>query len=297
MDASISMKENLSTNGQSPYVNLDTQTQVDEFSAAKHLDAIANAFSYKRQALEIFQRGVNPGDSIADIGIGTAIDLPLLATMVYPRGRVIGLDISQQMLEQARIKVQSMALPTSGEYDQSPVRIFLEQADAHCLPFSDEEFHAVRFDRTLQHVQDPQQILHEAVRVLKPDGLLVASEPDWQELHIFHPDQSQQELSETIEWFKRAISIRRGMIAQALAPLLEGMGVHDISVTTVQDDIRNLKEFEDTFYLERFLQQMTDLGLQKKEADTWLSTLREKHKEGDVVCSYTTAIVSAKKKL
>src|SRR5947209_2701960 len=121
------MIENPSGKGQSPYVNLDTQAQAGKFSAAKHLDAIADVFSYKAHALEIFQRGVNPGDSIADFGIGTGIDLPVLATMVSPRGRVVGLDISQQMLNQAHLKAQSIVLSTSGELEQSPVRIFLGQ--------------------------------------------------------------------------------------------------------------------------------------------------------------------------
>jgi ubiquinone/menaquinone biosynthesis C-methylase UbiE len=289
------MIESSSGMGQSPYINLDVQAQTGEFSATKHLDAIANAFSYKPEALAIFQRGVKPGDSIADFGIGTGIDLPLLVRMVFPRGRVVGVDLSQNMLDQARTRAQSITL--SGEPDQSPVQIYLIQADTHSLPFSDGEFDAIRFDRILQHVQDPQQILYEANRVLKPGGLMVASEPDWQELHIIHPDQSQQELSATLEWFKRKVNIRRGMIARSLAPLLDGMGMQEISVTTVQDDITSLRYFEDTFYIEKFLKQMTDLGLPEHKAETWLSRLRDSYSDGAIVCSYTTAIVSARKKL
>lgn len=62
------------------------------------------------------------------------------------------------------------------------------QADAHALPAGDASVDLAWTDRTLQHAADPDGVLAEVHRVLRPGGRLVMAEPDWESLVFDHPD-------------------------------------------------------------------------------------------------------------
>ena len=55
---------------------------------------------YRRIAVRALN--VRPGATIVELGCGTGLNFPLLYAAVGPRGRIIGVDFSRQMLEQAR---------------------------------------------------------------------------------------------------------------------------------------------------------------------------------------------------
>lgn len=57
------------------------------------------------------------------------------------------------------------------------------EADAHYLPFADNSFDACLCAAVLEHVEDPEKILNEACRVLKPKGKLIVTVPFLQEIH------------------------------------------------------------------------------------------------------------------
>jgi ubiquinone/menaquinone biosynthesis C-methylase UbiE len=78
---------------------------------------------------------------------------------------VIGIDHSRTMID----KAQEAGVPVGAEF---------HLADAHELPFADASVDAARVERTLQHVADPVQVPAEMARVVRPGGILVASEPD-----------------------------------------------------------------------------------------------------------------------
>lgn len=50
--------------------------------------------------------GIRRGDHVVDIGCGTGLNLPLLRGAVGPSGHITGLDLSPQMLTQARRRVR-----------------------------------------------------------------------------------------------------------------------------------------------------------------------------------------------
>jgi SAM-dependent methyltransferase len=56
-------------------------------------------------------------------------------------------------------------------------------ADGHELPFKDSTFDAVWIQAVLEHVLDPQRVVAEIHRVLKPAGLLYADTPFMQQVH------------------------------------------------------------------------------------------------------------------
>jgi SAM-dependent methyltransferase len=100
---------------------------------------------------------VDPGMAVLDVGCGSGLTLVLAAE----RGAVpSGVDISPGLLAIAR--------------DRLP-RADLREADMESLPFGDAAFDAVTGINAFQFAGDPRQALHEAARVTRPGGRVVAS--------------------------------------------------------------------------------------------------------------------------
>jgi demethylmenaquinone methyltransferase/2-methoxy-6-polyprenyl-1,4-benzoquinol methylase len=96
---------------------------------------------------------------ILDVATGTAGVAIALARAT--EAEIVGVDISEPMLERGRKRVYDAGL------DQ---RIRLEHARAEQLPFPAESFDAVSFTYLLRYVADPVATLAELARVLRPAG-------------------------------------------------------------------------------------------------------------------------------
>jgi len=96
---------------------------------------------------------------ILDVATGTAGVAIALAGATD--ADVVGVDISEPMLERGRKRVDEAGL------DQ---RIHLQRARAEDLPFDDASFDAVSFTYLLRYVADPAATLREMARVLCPHG-------------------------------------------------------------------------------------------------------------------------------
>ena len=83
------------------------------------------------------------------------------------RARVVGVDLTEQMLRQGRRRVAA-----AGQQD----RITLVTGRAEQLPFPDACFDALTFTYLLRYVRDPQGTLTELARVLKPGGVMASLE-------------------------------------------------------------------------------------------------------------------------
>lgn len=124
---------------------------------------------------------LGPGDALLDVGCGPGTITVDLATIVSP-GRVVGLDASAEVLEQARV--------AAGE---ACVDIELVVGDVRVLDFPDDSFDVVHAHQVLQHLGDPVAALVEMRRVCRPGGLVAVREVDLRTAAA-HPDM-------TSEWF------------------------------------------------------------------------------------------------
>ncbi|APG60225.1 bifunctional demethylmenaquinone methyltransferase/2-methoxy-6-polyprenyl-1,4-benzoquinol methylase UbiE [Christiangramia salexigens] len=106
----------------------------------------------------------NP-DSILDIATGTGD----LAIQMAPTGasRIVGLDLSQGMLNVGRKKISAKNLDG---------KIEMIQGDSENLPFEDSSFNAITVAFGVRNFEDLEKGLEEIYRVLKPGGIFVVLE-------------------------------------------------------------------------------------------------------------------------
>ncbi|MFW5908289.1 MAG: ArsR/SmtB family transcription factor [Desulfosalsimonas sp.] len=100
-----------------------------------------------------------------DLGCGTG---ELLWTMKNHAAKVIGVDSSARMLEEARKRF-------SGEHGGS---VEIRLGEIEHLPMGDNEADLAVISLVLQYLQDPQQGISEVGRILKPGGDLILAELD-----------------------------------------------------------------------------------------------------------------------
>lgn len=104
---------------------------------------------------------LTPGASALDVACGTGRLTEELARASGPRGRVVGVDFSPRMLDEARRRRPGLEWV---------------EADALSLPFSEASFDAATIAFGLRNLAQPQGGLAEMARVVKPGGRLVVLE-------------------------------------------------------------------------------------------------------------------------
>ena len=135
---------------------------------AASYDAVADRFDYwtERVTATLAQRVVelallSPGEHVLDVGTGSGVVAFAAAPRVAPTGRIVGIDLSEGMLEASRAK--------AGFRED----LQFHRMDAEHLQFKPATFDAVLSLFALLHFPDPGQAIAEMARVVKPAGRVV----------------------------------------------------------------------------------------------------------------------------
>ena len=106
------------------------------------------------------------GDTVLDLGSGAGIDCFLAATQVGPSGKVIGVDMTHEMIDRAR------ANALSGGYGNVEFRL----GEIEALPLADATVDVIISNCVLNLSPRKDKVLGEAWRVLMPGGRVVVSD-------------------------------------------------------------------------------------------------------------------------
>ena len=162
------------------------------------------------RAAAVRQLGLEPNDVTLEVGIGTGLNLPLYP----PAARLIGIDLSQEMLDKAVERVQTLAMPN----------VTLKFMDATALDFGDNEFDKALATYTISAVPDPVAVLREMRRVVKPGGVIV----------ILNHFRSERKFAGHLEDLVAPVCTRLGWKSNlAMNPLLAEVGLKPEQVTKV----------------------------------------------------------------
>lgn len=218
--------------------------------------------TYKRQTYELV--GLGPHRRILDLGCGTGKDTIAMARQMGGSGEVVGVDLRETMVAEARRCAEGMGLP-----------VRFEVANAVSLPFPDSSFDGCRADQVFQHLSDPEAALAEMVRVVRPGSPIVVTDPDYGSAVLDVHDRTvarkiQAFLSDMTAnpWSGRRLS---GMFRRA------GLTDNLVRVIFWPFNLPELKEF----HLLEALQMMQEQSLiTAEEAKSFMAELESRAAEG-----------------
>jgi ubiquinone/menaquinone biosynthesis C-methylase UbiE len=221
---------------------------------------------FRRQGYDLMR--LASGNAVLDVGCGAGEVCVELAAIVGPAGRVAGVDLSEAMVEAARRNVAASGKPVD-----------LRAASAYELPFADGAFDAVRSERVFQHLDDPEAALREMLRVTKPGGRVVLSDPDHGQAGLALDDPAHRRIYEALQRAMTKMIVNphsgtrlRGMLVRA--------GLDDV-VQLVNSFAFDHPQFMQMFFVNERLAAATAAGeITESEGEQFLGALGERHRAG-----------------
>ncbi|MGM0371315.1 MAG: arsenite methyltransferase [Halobacteriota archaeon] len=155
---------------------------------------------------------LSPGETLLDLGSGGGFDCFLAAQELGPTGRVIGVDMTPEMVERARRNAER------SPHDTVEFRL----GEIESLPVSDASVDVITSNCVVNLSTSKSRVFEEAFRVLKPGGRLAISD-------IVLTERGQAELDDA-DLDQYASCLSGAVTIERLQSLIEAAGFESVSV-------------------------------------------------------------------
>ena len=249
-------------------------------NAAEKLIAAYKAPDMQRQRDETLRRlSLKPGERIIDIGCGPGYLCQSMAVAVGPTGCVVGIDISQDLIDFA-----------TSQKGTDPIEY--RTGNATDLPADSGEFDVAVSTQVLEYVADVDAALREIARVLRAGGRAFIVDTDF-DSWVWHAADAERMALILNGWEAHCADPR---LPRKLIPQLRAVGFGIVGVegypiinTTYRpnDFSHSLSRLIVDFLLAR--------GFEQRTLDAWLSDLSETEKRNESFFSLNRYFFSVEK--
>jgi SAM-dependent methyltransferase len=244
--------------------------------------SLASSVGYSQAEIDALPEGTNmglscgnptaiaslkPGEVVLDLGSGGGMDAFLAGPRVGARGRVIGVDMTADMLAKARRNVAAYSKRTG--LDNVEFRL----GEIEHLPVADASVDVVISNCVLNLSPDKAQVWREIARVLKPGGRVAVSD-----LALLRPLPS-----DVVAMVEALIGCVAGaVLVDETEGMMRAAGFDEIVLARKDEYMRAMTSFEDPLY--RKISEMLPSGKTAADYITSLNVTARKPARGKSGC-------------
>jgi len=216
--------------------------------------------------------------TIIDLGCGAGNDVIELAKIIGGQVKIIGVDHDPVMLQQGKEESKNI----------SNVDFML--SEAYPLPFGDESISGLRTERLIQHLTQPENVIKEIGRILKPGQPLVIIETDWSSLSFY---TEFVDVQKKLSAYLTDVKINNGFAARKLISYLQANNFRDIKFEIHPFVVNTLEEANEYFWIEKMIKEASEKGyITDGEYKAFYHALQRANDEQYFACSINLVVAS-----
>jgi arsenite methyltransferase len=252
-------------------------------SAPQDGDKLAKELGYSVEELEALPDGANmglscgnpaalaalkPGEFVLDLGSGGGFDVFIAGRKVGTTGRVIGVDMTGEMLAKARRN-------TAGYREQTGLNnVEFRLGEIEHLPLADNTVDVVISNCVINLSPDKPQVWREISRVLKPGGRVAVSD-----MALLKPLPS-----EVLKLVEAMVGCVAGAaLATETEEMARAAGLADVILKSKPEYVEAMIEFQDSLYQK--IVELLPPGAKPSDYITSLTVEARKVPSGEPCCS------------